>query len=161
MLGHILGGLADPVLHACLRQGELHVGRPEQRALGIALALCGGFLEGEQRLGVDDAVIIFHLVAELQPAAWLRFRLLGEFDRRRAVGNGVECVDEVLFAQPVDLRRAAFGNDEATLVGSGRGLRTLVLGDRGHAAGGCDVELDLPARPDHEHAAGRHRHGSN
>ena len=56
-------------------------------------APCAGIVGGfalERRARVDDAVIVFDLVTQLQRAADLRLRILGERDRGRAVGNGGE-----------------------------------------------------------------------
>ena len=88
----------------------------------------------------------------------LRLRILGQRDRRRPVRNGIEGVDEVFVAQAMHLRGAAIGDEIAVLLGPSRRLGTLLGRHFGDAAGGRDVEIDLAAGADDEHAPGRDRY---
>src|SRR5262245_23868343 len=94
MLGQILGRLPDAVLGAGLRQHQRVIGRAVERARRVAV---GAFavLQPELRLRADDAVVVFQLVGELQRAARLPLRVLGERNGRRLVGNGGELPGDV------------------------------------------------------------------
>ncbi len=121
MLGKILHGLADAAAGARLWQHELHVRCGIERARQI-----GRFrrlrLERKDRLRIDDAVVIFHLVGELHRAARLRLGVLGEFNGRRLVGDRIERPLDVV-THATHGRSAVFLDREALLVGLRRDLR--------------------------------------
>src|SRR5262249_58906767 len=124
-------------------------------------------LELEQRLRVDDAVVVCALVAELQGAASLRFGLLGERNGGRTVRHCGEAPDHVMRNSAAHGYGASLVDYEAMFLGAlGRG------GHDGLVAGGLvaglgllepacrhDIKADLAARTDDERAAGRRPNG--
>ena len=117
MLGQILGGLSDAVLGARLRQRQREIGRIVERARRLAVG-SGAGLQPEGRLRADDAVIVLELVVELQGAARLAFRILGERDGRRLVRDGGELPADVARGRAAHGRRAGIVDHEAALLGA-------------------------------------------
>ena len=74
-------------MRAC---GSTSGNRAPRRADAAAGRWCLRVLQREGRLRADDAVVVLELVGELQRAARLRLRILGERDGRRAVRDGGE-----------------------------------------------------------------------
>ena len=153
MLVDVLGGAPDAAARARLRQRQ----RKFRRLVEIARRMTVGAAarhQLEDRLRADDAVVVLDLVGHLQ-AVRRRLRLAGERDGRRTIGDGGEL--------PAKLAGGTHGggavavDDEAALgrAAIGHWLRgRLRLGE---PAGGRDVEIDLSAGADDQHAAGRHR----
>ena len=108
----------------------------------------------EDRLRADDAVVVLELVGHLQ-AVRRRLRLAGERDGRRTVGNGGELPGQI--ARSAHRGGAVAVDDEAPLGGAAVGRRLCRRFRLGEPAGGGDVEIDLAAGADDQHAAGRHR----
>ncbi len=90
MIGQILDGLADAVFGARLRQHQREIRRPVERVRARRCCLAGSDFARECRLRFGHAVIVFEPVGQQQRAAILLLGILGERDRRRLVGNGVE-----------------------------------------------------------------------
>ncbi len=112
----------------------------------------------EHRLRADDAVIVLELVGELQRAARLAFRLLGERDGRRLVRDGGELPGDVARGRAAHGRRAGVVDDEAALLGA-LGVAALRAGGRLGKPAACDhVEVNS-GRADDQHASRRHREG--
>ena len=119
MLGEIVDGLPGARAGARLRQVEAELRRAEQRMRRLARflgVLIVGELEGG--LGVDHAVVVVHLVVELERAARLRLGILGERDGRRAIGNGGEAPGQAA-ADALHGGGAVALDDEAALLAAG------------------------------------------
>ncbi len=72
MRGQIVGGLPGAGAGARLRQRQFEFGRAEQRMRRLAVRFrVLLFLERENGIGADDAVVVAHLVVEAQRAAHL------------------------------------------------------------------------------------------
>ena len=165
ILGQVLAGLADAVAGARLRQRQREIGRVEQRPRRRLPARTLAVLELEGRVRIDNAVVVLELVGELQRAAGLRFRILGERNGRRTVGNRRELPGHVAAAEAAHGGAAGIVDRKAPFIralcglGLGRFLGRI-LGIRlgiGEPARRHDVELHTAGRPDHQDAAHRHR----
>ena len=139
MIGHVLDGLRDAALGARLRQDQREIGRPVQRMRAVALRR-RHVLAGEGRVRFGRAVVVLDAVGQEHRAAVLLLRVLGQRDRRRLVGSGVERPGQVV-ADAAQGRCPGGGDLEAVLLGAARGVRRLV--DGGHAAAAGDVEVEL------------------
>ena len=156
MLGQVLGGLADAVPGARLRQHQREIGRREQCARRLAIG-ADGFEQLEDRLRADDAVIVLDLVGELQRAARLAFRILGERDRRRLVGDGGELPGHVVGAEAAHADGARVVDDETALLGAPLSATVCAPGfGIADPAARDDVEMDAGGADD-QRAARRHR----
>ena len=94
MIAQVLDGLADAVLaRAPAAATSCISGGPNSGRLASAAS---ALLRANIALRFDDAVIVLHLVVELQRAARLRLGVLGQRDGRRLVRNGIEREGEVL-----------------------------------------------------------------
>ncbi len=158
VFAEILDRLAEAVAGARVRQHEGELRRLEQRT---RLALIGAFglhglrrlgrAHGKLRLGTGDAVIVLDLVGQLQRAARLTFRILGERDGRRTIGGRSEPPLR-LAGGGADLRCAVAADRKMLLVGAlGRllGRRNLL-----QAAGGRDIETAAGGAYDQRRAGG-------
>src|ERR1700730_1902106 len=149
MIREVLGGLPGAVAGARLRQHQREVRRAIKRTQRAAV---GGLvlLERENRLRADHAVVVFHLVGELQRAARLRLRVLGERDRRRAVRNGCEREGHVVVQHAAQRRGAAVRDGVAVFLGAGGRRRRALAACLGEASRGDDVEPARPRGADHQ-----------
>ena len=155
MIREILGGLPGAVAGARLRQHQREIRRAVERARHAPVGP-GLLLQREIRLRADHAVIVLDLVGELQRAARLRLRLLGERDGRRAIRDGGEREGDVLVEHAAQGRGAAIRDGVAVLFGAGGRRRRAFAARLGKPAARHDFEPACAARADHQHAARRH-----
>ena len=94
--------------------GALNNGCVALRAVDVVV------LEREVGMRFDHAVVVIHLVVEPQRAARLPFRILDQFDGRRAVGDRGESPGEIGADNPVQSRRAVALDQKAALLAARR-----------------------------------------
>src|SRR4029450_8715830 len=131
-----------------LRQTERIVGCRKQRPRRLVGRLL--VLEREGGFRFHDAVVVIDLVIEAKRATRLPFRILDQFDVRRAVGNCSEIPDQIGAEDAMYGGRTAALDQQPTFLGPGRKRRAR-LGWRGlNRAVVRDVETDFAGGADDE-----------